>query len=62
MGHSNNGMGDCSSFLANVEKHPEIYPKVIRLESNTQGGNLKITKTALINGLEQSRGYLDNVA
>lgn len=61
MPHKNNGIGAYSSFLSNVEKNPELFPKVIKLESNTQGGNLKITKSALIDAFEKTRGYSDQI-
>lgn len=40
--HSCSGKGDSGSVVAEIEKRPDRYPRVMRLESN---GELKITKT-----------------
>lgn len=55
--HSSVGMCDSSSVIAEMEKHPEIYPRVIRL---TAGDKLKITKASLKGafGTVLSEGYI----
>lgn len=40
--HSAKEKGDSSSILAEIENHPDIYPRVVRL---TNDHSLKITKT-----------------
>lgn len=42
MPHSTAGTNDSGSAIADMEKHPELYPRIIRL---TAGKNLKITKS-----------------
>jgi len=49
MPHSTSGAYDSSSAIADMEKHPEMYPRIIRL---TAGKNLKITKSGFKETLE----------
>ena len=50
MPHSTAGKGDSSSAIAEMEKHPEMYPRVVRVSS---GNELKITKTGFKEALER---------
>lgn len=61
MAHKNNGIENCSSFIVNVEKNQENYPKLIKLQANQDSNNLKITKTALDNAFQNTRYYNDNI-
>ena len=58
MPHKMVGMGDTSSFLAEVEKEPNKYPKVLRCTSN---GGLKISVSGFAECVEKSR-YLQEKA
>lgn len=50
MPHSSVGKSDSSSAIAEMEKHPEMYPRIIRLSA---GSELKITKTGFKEALER---------
>lgn len=50
MPHSTTGKGDSSSAIAEMEKHPEMYPRVFRMSA---GNELKITKTGFRDALER---------
>ena len=49
MPHSTTGKADSSSTIAEMENHPEMYPRVIRMAA---GSTLKITKTGFKDALE----------
>lgn len=50
MPHSTTGKADSSSAIAEMEKHPEMYPKMIRMSA---GRDMKITKTGFKEVLTQ---------
>ncbi len=50
MPHSTAGKADSSSAIADMEKHPEMYPRIIRLSA---GSSLKITKSGFKEVLER---------
>lgn len=50
MPHSTAGKGDSSSAIAEMEKHPEMYPRVVRVSN---GNELKITKSGFKEALER---------
>lgn len=50
MPHSSAGKGDSSGAIAEMEKHPEMYPRVFRMST---GNELKITKTGFRDALER---------
>lgn len=58
MPHSSAGKGDSSSAIAEMEKHPEMYPRVFRMST---GNELKITKTGFKETLGRliQEGYID---
>ena len=49
MPHSTTGKADSGSAIAEMEKHPEMYPRILRLSA---GSSLKITKFSFKNVLE----------
>lgn len=49
MPHSTTGTSDSSSVIAEMEKHPEMYPRIYRM---TAGSALKITKSGFKDVLE----------
>ena len=57
MPHSAREKGDSSSIIAEMELHPEIYPRVVRLGAD---GHLKISKSDFKQKLEQlvREGYI----
>ena len=61
MAHKNNGIENCSSFIANVEKNQENYPKLIKLQANQNSNNLKITKTDMDNAFQNTRYNNENI-
>lgn len=50
MPHSTHGTSDSSSAISDMEKHPEMYPRIIRMWN---GNTLKITKTGFREVLER---------
>ncbi len=54
MPHKTTGMGDTSSFVAEMKNNPGEYPKVTEALVN---GKLKITKTSFENALRRTRYY-----
>ena len=56
--HSTTGTGQSGSLLAELQNHPEKYPKTIALR--TEEGTLKITKSGFKKALSQLKedGYL----
>ena len=50
MPHSTAGKAESSSAIAEMEKHPEMYPRMIRLSAGTE---LKITKSGFKEALER---------
>ena len=50
--HKVKGLDKSSSFLAMVRKNPDVFPKVIDIRNSNE---LKITKTAFLNGLLKTR-------
>lgn len=52
--HKQVGMGDTSSFLAEMKNHPDEYPRVIEAAANKE---LKITKHSFEDALKKSRYY-----
>ena len=42
MPHSSTGKADSSSAIAEMEKHQDLYPRIVRMGS---GNGLKITKS-----------------
>lgn len=56
--HSTTGTGQSGSLLAELQNHPEKYPKTIALR--TEEGTLKITKSGFKRALSQLKedGYL----
>lgn len=57
MPHSTSGTAESSSAIAEMEKHPEMYPRVLRLSA---GSALKITKSGFKDALERviREGYI----
>lgn len=57
MPHSTTGKGSSGSAITEMEKHPEMYPRIIRMSS---GSALKITKSGFREVLEKilSEGYI----
>lgn len=49
MPHSTAGTHDSGSAIAEMEKHPEMYPRIIRLKA---GQKLKITKSGFKEAIE----------
>ncbi len=49
MPHSSAGKADSGSAIAEMEKHPEMYPRIIRMSA---GSALKITKSGFKEVLE----------
>jgi len=52
--HKQVGMGDTSSFLAEMKNNPSMYPRVTEAIAN---GKLKITKTSFENAIRKTRYY-----
>lgn len=52
MPHKTNGMGDCSSILAEIQNHQSEYPKLTKLIAS---GELKITKNSFEEALLNSQ-------
>lgn len=52
MPHKTNGMGDCSSILAEIQNHQSEYPKLTKLIAS---GDLKITKNSFEEALLNSQ-------
>ena len=50
--HKTNGMGDCSSILAEIQNNQSEYPKLTKLMSS---GELKITKNSFEDALLKSQ-------
>ena len=50
MPHSTTGTAESSSAIAEMEKHPEMYPRILRLSA---GSELKITKSGFKATLER---------
>ncbi len=50
MPHSTRGQADSSSAIADMEKHPDMYPRIVRLNA---GNALKITKSGFKEALER---------
>ena len=57
MPHSTTGTADSGSAIAEMEKHPEMYPRIIRI---TAGTALKITKHGFKETIEKlvSEGFI----
>ena len=57
MPHSTAGKLDSSSAIAEMEKHPEMYPRIVRMSS---GSSLKISKSGFKQVIENMlhEGYL----
>lgn len=49
MPHSTSGKAESGSAIAEMEKHPEMYPRIVRMSA---GGALKITKSGFKEVLE----------
>lgn len=49
MPHSTTGKADSGSAIAEMEKHPEMYPRIVRMSAGT---TLKITKSGFKDVLE----------
>ena len=52
--HSQVGMGDVSSLLADMKNNPSIYPRVIEASANSK---LKISKTSFETAIRKTRYY-----
>ena len=57
MPHSSYGKGESNSAIAEMEKRPEMYPRVIRMNT---GSELKITKSGFKDTLQKllQEGYI----
>ncbi len=55
--HSQNSMGNTSSFLATIKQSPKEYPRLIEMVANSK---LKITKTNFEHAIIRTR-YYENV-
>ena len=49
MPHSTTGKAESGSAIAEMEKHPEMYPRILRMSAGTA---LKITKSGFKDVLE----------
>lgn len=52
--HSQVGMGDVSSLLADMRNNPSVYPRIIEATANNQ---LKISKTEFEKAIRKTRYY-----
>lgn len=52
MPHKVKGLEDETSIIAQIENHPDIYPELVRVLSQT--GELKITKSSFKRALEEN--------
>lgn len=61
MPHKLKGVGDNSSFLAEMKNYPNEYPRVIEARDNSNKNSLKLSITAFESCLKKTKYYRDVV-